>query len=363
MRPRIGLPAKIGLLAAVCLFGASIAPAVRRQKMIGEMTAPGMLAPLLGGNNIVIPSHSLSQTTLVVGLQNVVDYMDDIADPLQFAKNPNPTPSGTLIDFGVATPLGDIVTVNGQAAKGLYASRARAIRTSPTLQAGSAIADVTRTAMRELYFEILTSGGTPVGTIFGLGLSGGSPPPGAPLGGHGNWAIVGGTGAYLGATGQICGTGSAGRAASMAEDPSRRRVNGGTSFSFNIYVIPMFQPQIATIASGPAIMHSDGTPVSSHKPAAPGEALSLLATGLGPTVPEVDLGLPFPSSPPANVNSPVTVTVNGEAAQLMSAVGDPGAVGAYKVDFQVPLDAAKGAATLQLTAAWIPAAPVTITVH
>jgi hypothetical protein len=321
-----------------------------------------MAAPLVGGNGIPLPAQPLSQTTLVIGLQNVVDYMDDIADPLQFAKNPNLTPSGALIDFGVATPLGDIVTVNRQAAKGLYASRARAIRTSPTLQPGNAIADVARTAMRELYFEILTSGGTPVGTIIGLGLSGGSPPPGAPLGGHGNWAIVGGTGAYLGATGQICGTGSAGRAASMAEDPSERRVNGGTSFSFNIYVIPMFQPQIVTISSRPAVMHSNGTPVSSHKPAAPGEALSLLATGLGPTVPEVDLGLPFPSSPAANVNSPVTVTVNGEATPVLNAVGYPGSVGAYQVDFQVPPDAASGTATVQLSAAWIPAAPVTITV-
>jgi len=149
----------------------------------------------------------------------------------------------------------------------------------------------------------------------------------------------------------------------MAEDPSQRRVNGGGSFSFNVYVIPMFQPQIVTIASGPALLHPDGTPVSSHKPATPGETLSMLATGLGPTVPEVDLGLPFPSSPACNVNSPVTVAVNGEAAQVVNAVGYPGSVGAYQVDFQVPSDAASGPATVQLTAAWIPAAPVAITVH
>ena len=321
-----------------------------------------MAAPLVSGSGIPLPAQSLSQTTLVIGLQNVVDYMGDIADPLQFAKNPNPTPSAGLIDFGVATNLGDIVTVNGQAAKGLYTGRARGVRTSPNPPPGNAIADVARTAMRELYFDILTSGGTPVGTIFGFGLSGGAPPPTAPAGGHGNWAIVGGTGAYLGASGQMCGTGSSGRAASMAEDPSQRRVNGGKSFFFNIYVIPMFQPQIVTISSGPALLHSDGTPVSSHKPAAPGETLSLLVTGLGPTIPEVDLGLPFPSTP-VNVNSPVTVTVNGESAQVLNAVGYPGSVGSYQVDFQVPSDAARGTATVQLSAAWIPATPVTITVH
>jgi uncharacterized protein (TIGR03437 family) len=322
-----------------------------------------MTASLAGANTISLPAQSLTQTTLVIGLQNVVDYMGDIADPLQFAKNPNPTAPGTLLDFGVATNLGDIVTVNGQPAKGLYTGRARGIRTGSNPPPGNAIADVTRTAMRELYFDILTSSGNPIGTIFGYGLSGGSAPPGAPAVGHGNWAIVGGTGAFLGATGQIGGTGAGGRAASMAEDPSQRRVNGGKSFSFNIFVIPMFQPQIVTIASGPALMHHDGTPVSSHKPAHPGEILSMLATGLGPTIPEVDLGLPFPSSPACTVNSPVTVTVNGDAAQVLNAFGFPGSVGSYQVDFQVPPNALPGTATVQLTAAWIPAAPVTITVH
>jgi uncharacterized protein (TIGR03437 family) len=95
-------------------------------------------------------------------------------------------------------------------------------------------------------------------------------------------------------------------------------------------VIPMSVPQTVMTANGPAIVHSsDFTLVSSSEPAAAEEILSLIAIGLGPTVPEVDLGLPFPSNPPANVNSPLTVTVNGEAAEVLAAVGCPGSVDSY----------------------------------
>jgi uncharacterized protein (TIGR03437 family) len=150
----------------------------------------------------------------------------------------------------------------------------------------------------------------------------------------------------------------------MSEDPADRRVNGGAAYSLNIHVIPMSLPQTVMTASGPAIVHSsDFTLVSPSKPAAAGEILSLIATGLGPTVPEVDLGLPFPSNPLANVNSPLTVTVNGETAEVLAPVGYPGSVDGYQVNFQMPSDIQKGNASIQLTAAWIPGAPVSIPVQ
>ena len=107
----------------------------------------------------------------------------------------------------------------------------------------------------------------------------------------------------------------------------------------------------------------DFTLVSPSKPAAAGEILSLIATGLGPTVPEVDLGLPFPSNPPATVNSPTTVTVNGEAAQVLAAVGYPGATDGYQVNFRMPSDVKMGNAVIQLTTAWIPGPLVSIAVQ
>jgi uncharacterized protein (TIGR03437 family) len=120
------------------------------------------------------------------------------------------------------------------------------------------------------------------------------------------------------------------------------------------HVVPLSAPQIAVTASGPAIVHAnDFSLVTLSKPAAAGEILSVFATGLGPTRPGVDPGQPFPASPLQAVNSPVEVMVNGKSAEVLAAVGYPGAIGGYQVNFRVPSDASKGNATIQLKAAWI----------
>jgi uncharacterized protein (TIGR03437 family) len=98
-------------------------------------------------------------------------------------------------------------------------------------------------------------------------------------------------------------------------------------------------------------------------PAAAGEILSLYATGLGPTRPGVDPGQPFPDSPLQPVNSPVGVTVNGISAEVTAAVGYPGAVDGYQVNFRLPPDTPKGTATVQVSAAWIAGPGVRINVQ
>ena len=130
------------------------------------------------------------------------------------------------------------------------------------------------------------------------------------------------------------------------------------------HLIPMARPEVTKLPTGPAITHSsDFSLVTAAKPATQGEILSLFATGLGPVIPGVDPGQPFPSSPLAVVNSPVEVMVNGKAAEVLSAVGYPGAVDAYQVNFRVPPDTAKGPASIQVTAAWISGTPVSIPVQ
>lgn len=307
-------------------------------------------------------------TILTIDVANYVEYQGDIYDPLTFAKNPNITPPAQMpANFPVVTILGDIVAINGKPAKGMFAGRTRAIGARPDPRPGSAIADVARVAIREQIFEILQPDGTPIGTIVALGFSGGTPPPGAPVTQRGgNWAIVGGTGAFLGARGQMGGTGkqSGGRTASMAEDPANRRINGGGTFQFVLHIIPMTRPEIVITASGPAVTHSSAfTLVSAAKPAAAGEILSLFATGLGPVRPGVDPGQPFPSNPLAEVNSPVEVTVNGKRAEVLAAVGFPGTVDGYQLNFRMPSDAGRGAAAIQVVAAWIAGAPVSIMVQ
>ena len=71
----------------------------------------------------------------------------------------------------------------------------------------------------------------------------------------------------------------------------------------------------------------------------------------------------FPSSPLAVVNSPVAVTVNGKPAEVLSAVGYPGALDGYQVNFRVPQDLVSGTATIQVSAAWIAGAPVSVPVR
>jgi uncharacterized protein (TIGR03437 family) len=133
---------------------------------------------------------------------------------------------------------------------------------------------------------------------------------------------------------------------------------------FTLYVIPMSRPEVVVADEGPAVTHSnDFSLVSASKPAAAGEVFSLFVTGLGPTRPRLIPGQPFPSNPLVVVNSPVEVTVNGQDAEVLDAVGYPGVVDEYQVNFRVPPDTAKGSVAIQVSAAWITGAPVSILVQ
>ena len=113
-------------------------------------------------------------------------------------------------------------------------------------------------------------------------------------------------------------------------------------------------PRIAVTPGGVAITHaSDFTLVTASKPAAAGEVLALFATGLGATRPSIAPGQPFPANPPAVVNAPVEVRVNGKPAELIGAVGFPGAVDGYQVNFRVPTDAVTSEKSLE----WVMATP------
>jgi hypothetical protein len=224
--------------------------------------------------------------------------------------------------------------------------------------------------LRDETYEILQSDGTPVGTVMTFGFSSGMPSPPGPPAGSKNSAITGGTGAFFSARGQrgqrnnlLSGAVSE-RVASITEDPANRRQNGGGHTLTVLYLIPMSWPTVVTTAGGPAITHSgDFSLVTASKPAAAGEILSLFASGLGPTRASLTPGQPFPSSPLAVVNSPVDVTVNGKSAEVLAAVGFPGAVDGYQVNFRVPPGTGAGTATLQISSAWIPGPPVTIAVQ
>jgi uncharacterized protein (TIGR03437 family) len=111
------------------------------------------------------------------------------------------------------------------------------------------------------------------------------------------------------------------------------------------------------------VFHADFSFVTAAKPAKAGEVLIVQATGLGPTVPGVIPGQPFPTDAPPTVNSPLDVTVNGQPAEVINKIGWPGLVDTYRVDFRVPESATAGQVLLQLTSAWIAGPTVFIPVQ
>ncbi len=117
-------------------------------------------------------------------------------------------------------------------------------------------------------------------------------------------------------------------------------------------------PQIA------AVTHSaDFTPVTSSKAATAGEVLAIFAKGLGATRPSVAAGQPFPANSLAPVDSLVEVRVNGRSTVVFGAVGLPGTVDGFQVNFRLPADVAKGTAKVELSAGGSAGAPVNITVQ
>ena len=95
--------------------------------------------------------------------------------------------------------------------------------------------------------------------------------------------------------------------------------------------------------------HASGMAISESSPAAPGETIILLAAGLGLTDTPVGDGIAGPSAPLANALDMPAVTINNEAAVIAFAGLQPGAVGLYQVNVQVPADAANGDLTLILS--------------
>lgn len=108
-------------------------------------------------------------------------------------------------------------------------------------------------------------------------------------------------------------------------------------------------PRMENTASGLAVTHSVYFKmVMAVSPAAPGEVLSLFATGLGPTRPAANSGQPFPPSLVAVVASDLEVRVNAKLAEALGAMGISGTVGGYQINFRVPAEAIKGTHTVQL---------------
>jgi uncharacterized protein (TIGR03437 family) len=299
--------------------------------------------------------------TLDIEWENSVGYLDDVPDPSKLVTSPG-IPTLNLRNFMRFVAIADIISVNGKPAKGTWVLGGRLVQVFRSPMPGQAIGDLAvRGSMADVHLEILDNDGTPVGTIMTSGFTGGNAPPG--LTGFCNLAVIGGTGAFQGVTGAVASPNFSTRATSMAEDPASRRINGGTRGHFFAYLISTASPEIVGTASGPAVFHTDFSPVTAARPARAGETLILTATGLGPTRPGLIPGTPFPQSPLQEINSPLDVTVNGKPADVLNKFGWPGTTDTYRLDIRVPDGTAPGMAGFQVTAAFITGREVKIPVQ
>lgn len=307
---------------------------------------------------------------LVIETANHRGYLRDVADPLLFATKSGPTTAVIGKNFDQIVFIGDIVSVNGKRAKGTVIEVFNELNLRPNVTAGQSIADIQHGGFVHWYFEILDEAGNIIGSIQASGMNGGTAPPGQTTQiRQASYTVVGGNGAFLGVRGYMGAAadnfaGAPITTASVTEDPANRRSMPGGAIHQAIYLLPMFTPEVVTTTGGPAVVHaSDYSLVTAAKPAKAGEALTLYASGLGPTRPSPEPGQPFAANPAPVVASPVDVIVNGASSQVLYAGGYPGAVNGYQVNFRLPDSATSGTASLHLSSAWIAGSDVKIPIQ
>jgi uncharacterized protein (TIGR03437 family) len=291
-------------------------------------------------------------SVLTIETVNVVTYVGDVTDPAKLALVTGPTTPGVTRSFAESITVGDVVSINGRPAKGLWQTRSLSMGYSPTAGPGFAIADSAEGAPGECKWAILTADGTLVGRF--------------QEGGLGVHQITGGSGLFLGIRGTQTTVQAvqAPRRASMTEDPSMRRVLGGGTLIHTFHIAPSYPPAFAGTDISPAVYHADFSPVTAASPAHAGEVLIARVMNLGFTTPAVDPGAAFPNSSPFSaVNAPVEMLVGGHAVDAINKLGWPGQVNLYRIDFVVPQGTGSGTVGFQVRVEGIAGPAVSIPVQ
>jgi uncharacterized protein (TIGR03437 family) len=121
-------------------------------------------------------------------------------------------------------------------------------------------------------------------------------------------------------------------------------------------------PQMLTLDGKHVLSaHADGSTASPASPAAPGETITVYATGCGATAPALT-----PGQVPTQANSLVTapqITIGGTAAKVISATVVAGAGGVYQINLQVPADATTGDLSVVAQLGTASSAPVLLSVQ
>ena len=122
-------------------------------------------------------------------------------------------------------------------------------------------------------------------------------------------------------------------------------------------------PALYYDALGGIALRRDFTLVRPATPAAAGEVIGLVATGLGVTTPALETGQFAPLLPVAGVAQNITATIGGRAATVLAAAALPGYAGVYAVTVMVPAGLPTGNAMTQIRAGTVASNTVAIQVR
>jgi uncharacterized protein (TIGR03437 family) len=117
----------------------------------------------------------------------------------------------------------------------------------------------------------------------------------------------------------------------------------------NAYTLPQpmdlvpLSPGVVAFPDGSLVaQHGDYSLVDATKPAKPGEALVIYLVGMGATSAPVASGTPAPATALISTSTPATVTIDGQAAQVIFSGLTPGGIGLYQINLLVPASAKAG---------------------
>ena len=120
------------------------------------------------------------------------------------------------------------------------------------------------------------------------------------------------------------------------------RTPGGISDNYLFSILPAAPSVFRTGTAGPetglaTIVRAENSEiVTPTNPIHPGDTLTIFATGLGRTNPNIDAGLPAPSNPLPSALIPPTVTLGGSPLTITFAGLAPGQIGVYQINVVVP---------------------------
>ena len=98
-----------------------------------------------------------------------------------------------------------------------------------------------------------------------------------------------------------------------------------------------------------AVLHQDGSLVSSSNPARPNETVSVYLTGLGAVNPTISDGTAGPSSPLSYTSNTTTADISGVTANVTYAGLAPGFAGLYQVNLTIPTGLTAGENSLDIS--------------